>query len=667
MSQKTRAQLKAYYETNDVPTQAQYGDLIDSVPNLTDDNYTLPTFAVGTTTTLAAGEDATVVNSGTSSAAVLNFAIPQGIQGLTGADGACVESVAFIGNDMVFTLDDDSTVTITDAKITLKGETGETGAKIVSAEFVGDDLVFTLDDDSTVTITGAKTALKGDTGLTGETGATGKGITSITKTGTVGFVDTYTITYTDETTATFDVTNGEDGADGTNGTNGIDGDDGISFIWKGTYVAETAYSPNDVVSYNGSTYICILSSTGNAPTDTTYFSLMAVKGTDGAGSGDISGSGVANEIAYFTAEKTIDNLPVATYPSLTELSYVKGVTSDIQTQLGGKQATLGFTPEDVVNKVTSISGSSTDTQYPSAKLVYDQLAGKQASGSYEVTTNKENSTIDTSTTKYPTVNLLKTGLDTKINNSLVDAKGDIITATADNTPARLAVGTNGYVLTVDSGEATGLKWAAASGGTSLWTTITATRVSNTTCTVVGDQTAIFKKGMIIRWQESGVDKVGMVSIPSTVSTDTTITFIGDTMASIDSGTFKYSSLLDINQFKQKFIIAGNVGATATDAANVFYADEPYRIIGSEIYAGTAGTTNSITCNLVNGTGTVTLSSPSLATTVAYNAAPTAPAASALSLALNDRVQLNVTAVQTTPCIDLYVHLLILPTRFLTLS
>jgi hypothetical protein len=48
--------------------------------------------------------------------------------------------------------------------------------------------------------------------------------------------------------------------------------------------------------------------------------------------------------------------------------------------------------------------------------------------------------------------------------TILDAKGDLIAATADDTASRLAVGTNGQVLTADSAEATGLKWATASSG-----------------------------------------------------------------------------------------------------------------------------------------------------------------------------------------------------------
>ena len=45
---------------------------------------------------------------------------------------------------------------------------------------------------------------------------------------------------------------------------------------------------------------------------------------------------------------------------------------------------------------------------------------------------------------------------------ILDAKGDLISATAADTPARLAVGANGTVLTADSAESTGLKWATPS-------------------------------------------------------------------------------------------------------------------------------------------------------------------------------------------------------------
>lgn len=55
-----------------------------------------------------------------------------------------------------------------------------------------------------------KDGINGTNGIDGENGLDGRGIVSIEKTKTDGLVDTYTINYTDETTSTFDVTNGKD-------------------------------------------------------------------------------------------------------------------------------------------------------------------------------------------------------------------------------------------------------------------------------------------------------------------------------------------------------------------------------------------------------------------------------------------------------------------------
>lgn len=65
----------------------------------------------------------------------------------------------------------------------------------------------------------------------------------------------------------------------------------------------------------------------------------------------LTGAITASTIAGFDASKNLISLPTTTYPSLTQLSYVKGVTSAIQTQLNAKGT----------GSVTSVSGSGGTT------------------------------------------------------------------------------------------------------------------------------------------------------------------------------------------------------------------------------------------------------------------------------------------------------------------
>ena len=127
------------------------------------------------------------------------------------------------------------------------------------------------------------------------------------------------------------------------------GTNGTAFTWKGTWSSVTAYAVNDVVFYNNSSYISILAGTNQNPASaTTYWSLMA------SGSGDVVGpaSATSGNFASFngTTGKLIQDSGKAT-PS----GVVVG-TTDTQT-LSAKT----LTNPTVTNYVETLYSANTGT------------------------------------------------------------------------------------------------------------------------------------------------------------------------------------------------------------------------------------------------------------------------------------------------------------------
>ena len=102
------------------------------------------------------------------------------------------------------------------------------------------------------------------------------------------------------------------------------------------------------------------------------------------------------------------------------------------------QTGLGFVPENIANKVTSISAASTDVQYPSAKLLYDELQGLKTALSdiYTISNDTTDRAYDANNT---TINELADILATVIKDmSLFNGIGGVpMKAVVDMTSAQI--------------------------------------------------------------------------------------------------------------------------------------------------------------------------------------------------------------------------------------
>lgn len=305
----------------------------------------------------------------------------------------------------------DATISVTIGTVT----TGAAGSSAtVTNVGTATDLILNFSiPQGAIGVTGAT----GATGATGPSGADGADGTEIELQNSGTYIQWRYVggsTWTN-IIALADIT-GPVGATGGTGATGPTGPAGLN--WLGTYAPATAYVVDDAVYYDGSSYVCILASTGNLPTNATYWSLLASKGAAGEGSGDMmaavydpgnkaadafnrtnhTGTQAASTISDFAATVravVLTGLSTATSTVIT-------ATDSILTALGKLQAqvTLRALDSTVVHDTgaETVAGVKTFSSFPvtpsSAPTTDYQVANKKyvldnAGGSTTITANTD--------------------------------------------------------------------------------------------------------------------------------------------------------------------------------------------------------------------------------------------------------------------------------------
>lgn len=188
-------------------------------------------------------------------------------------------------------------------------------------------------------------------------------------------------------------------------------------VWE-EYSAGKAYVLGNKVSFNGSSYVCTAATTGHAPTDTAYWLLIAKKGEDGKGAGDMLASvydpkGKAQDVFQYAdakaseAKSAADTAQTGLNTHIANKSNPHGVTA----------AQVGADPKGTAASTVSTHNSSTSAHSALFAKKQDRLtAGTDYATPEQLTTLK---------TKAHKVSLTVAGWDSSTKQQTVSV-GDVV-------------------------------------------------------------------------------------------------------------------------------------------------------------------------------------------------------------------------------------------------
>ena len=306
--------------------------------------------------------------------------------------------------------------------------------------------------------------------------------------GTLGYTDTGILSSFQSSTNSFNQIISQNTSSGASASTGylVSNNSGTATTFYGEFGMNSS-GFTGTGAFNQPSYVYLTSTSGDLAIGTTTSNAIHFVVNSGATDAlTISSAGAINlpgatasTIAIFDASKNLISATTATYPSLTELSYVKGVTSSIQTQLNAKGA-------GTVTSVTSATADATVATTTTTPVITIVSAPKLTTARTINGTSFDGTANITVTAAATT--LTGTTLNSTVVTSSLTSVGTITTGTWTGTTIAIANGGTGVTSVTTAPTASA--WAGWDANSNLSAnnhiegfTTTATAAGTTTMTI----------------------------------------------------------------------------------------------------------------------------------------------------------------------------------------